>query len=194
MISCTENLLTINPYSRSGKKLVGVQALVIHWTGSPGQGVSGVQAYFEGRKAGKDGYGGAHYTIGLGGEIVRMIPETEVAYHCGTSQIDPVSQKMYTDLARSKFGKYAVDFKNLSPNMVTLGVEHCIIDAHGTMNSATYSSSVLFSADICRRYKLNPLTDIVLHKEVVGWKDCHKWFIDHPDLWVQYKKDVANKI
>ena len=186
--------IPINPYSRSGKPLKTVQALVIHWTAAPGQHAAGVVAYYRQRSQGKDGYGGAHYAIDLNGDVVAMIPEAEVAYHCGTSQLDPASGKFYTDAARDKFGQYAIDYKDLSPNLVTLGIEHCITDALGTMTDETRGASVELAADICRRYNLDPVTDLMLHKDVVGWKDCHKWFVDHPDDWQAYKEQVAQAV
>lgn len=186
--------LTVNPFSRCGRKLVGVQALIIHWTANPGQRAHGVIGFYQQRSLGNDGYGSAHYVIDLNGEAVRMIPEDEIAYHCGTSQLDPTSGKFYTDAARAKFGQCAVDYKDLSPNLVTIGVEHCITDTLGTMPVVVVDTSLNLSADICKRHGLDPLKDIWLHKEVVGWKDCHKWYVDNPDAWANYKAMVKQRM
>jgi hypothetical protein len=32
------------------------------------------------------------------------------------------------------------------------------------------------------------------HKEVVGWKDCHKWFVDNPKEWEKFKALVGTKL
>ena len=189
-----DNLLTINPYSRSGKALKTVKAIVIHWLANPWQSATNCRNFFESRKDGKQGYGSAHYIIGLDGYITQCIPESEVAYHCGSSQKDPVSGKYYTDLARTKFGTYAIDYVNNSPNMATIGVEHCHIDNKGEMKQQTIEASVELSADLCKRYGLDPMSDILLHKDVVGWKSCHKWYVDNPNDWQAYKVLVKNKM
>ena len=186
--------LTVNQYSRPGRNLSGVRALVIHWTAAPNQRAHSVRSYYEQRALGKDGFGSAHYAIDINGDVVRMIPEAEIAYHCGSTSKDPASGKIYTDLARQKFGKFATDWANLSPNLVTLGVEHCVVDSAGLMTAQTIQASIELSADICRRYSLNPLTDLVLHKEVVGWKDCHRYFVNNPGAWADYKSAVAGAL
>ena len=86
--------LTVNEFSRPGKRLHAVKGIVMHWTASPEQNARDVQAYFERRKAGTLGYGSAHYIIDQKGEIVQCMPELEVAYHCGSSQVDPTSGKI----------------------------------------------------------------------------------------------------
>lgn len=186
-----DNLLTKNAYSRPGTKIKQIKAIVIHWLANPWQSATSCRDYFEARKDGKNGYGSAHYIVGLSGTITRCIPDNEVAYHVGSSQIDPESGKVYTDLAREKFGMAAIDFKLRSPNECTIGIEHCHIDNMGLMQAATIDSSISLSASLCKQYGLDPLADILLHKEIVGWKDCHKYFVMHPEKWIEYKQSVS---
>jgi N-acetylmuramoyl-L-alanine amidase len=186
--------LSKNPFSRPGKIRVKTQAIVIHWTANPKQDWHGVWQYFEDRKNGKNEYGSAQYVIGLKGEIIRMMPDDEVSYHCGTSQVDPASGKIYTDLARMKFGKYATDYQTLSPNFVTTGIEHCVIGPDGSMNDATIDSSLNLVARLCHLYNLDPEKDILLHKDVVGWKDCHMWWVTYRDAWDNYKLMVKQRM
>lgn len=61
------------------------------------------------------------------------------------------------------------------------------------MTNETYNTLIELVADLLKKYKLTA-DDLWLHKEVVGWKDCHKWFVDHPDEWVKFKKLVADKL
>lgn len=188
------DFLTVNPYSRWGRARMGTIAVVIHWTQVPDQPAKDVRDYFEMRKDGKhDGYGSAHYIIDLDGTIINCVPEEESAFHCGSSKIDPASGKTYTDIARKKFGVFAEDYIHKSPNAVTIGIEHCVIDTTGTMTSETYEASIELVADICKRYQLNPQADILLHHEIVGWKACHKWFVFNPKEWVLYKEKVMQK-
>lgn len=190
----TEKFLTKNPYSRPGTVRPETKALVIHWTANPMQNWSGVWQYFEDRKNGKLEYGSSQYVIGLGGEVVLMMPEDEVAYHCGSSKADPASGKIYTDLARVRFGKYATDYKTLSPNMVTTGIEFCVTQDNGAMTNETIEAGIQLSAEICRKYSLDPLSDILMHKEIVGWKDCPLWWVGRPDAWRNFKAAIKQRM
>lgn len=189
-----DKFLTVNPYSRPGKIRPKTQALVIHWTANPGQDWKGVWQFFEDRKNGKLEYGSAQYVVGLHGEIVRMMPDDDIAYHCGSSKPDPVSGRIYTDLARDKFKAYAYDYKSLSPNSVTTGIECCVTDKDGKMNYETIEATIDLSVIICKKYKLNPLTDILRHKDIVGWKACPMWWCLHEDGWKNFKADVAKRM
>ena len=114
------DFLTRNEYSRPGKKLQKVLAIVIHWTANPGANAKENRDFFESKKTGMGGYGSAHYIIYQNGIIIVAVPEDEVAYHCGSSDKDPASGKVYTDEARRRFGKYASE--NSSPNLCTIEI------------------------------------------------------------------------
>jgi N-acetylmuramoyl-L-alanine amidase len=89
-----EKLLTVNPYSRSGQPLSGgVKGIVIHWVANPKTTAENNRNYFEGLKNlghKKDvRYAGAHFIIGLEGELIQCIPENEIAYHVGANKESP---------------------------------------------------------------------------------------------------------
>jgi N-acetylmuramoyl-L-alanine amidase len=174
-----ENLLTVNEFSRPGSKLKSAKAVVLHWVANPGSTPAANRRFYESRKNGKLGYGSAHYFVGIDGQLLRVIPEDEIAYHCGSSDYDPASMKIYTDFARAKFGKYATP--NSSPNWVTIGIELCHADDSGRFTAATLASARELCADLCRRYALDPKNDITTHNLIVGWKDCPRWFVKHPE-------------
>ena len=140
------DFLTINEYSRPGKKLREVLAVVIHWTANPDANAKDNRDYFETKKTGSGGYASAHYIIDQNGLIIAAVPEYEIAYHCGTSAKDPASGKVYTNEARARFGKYASE--SSSPNNCTIGVELCPIDAAGNFSKATLDSATELCADI----------------------------------------------
>ncbi len=178
-MTIVDELIDPNPYSRPGFQLRGVWALIVHWTAAPGQTSKDVRVYYQGRARGNDGYGSAHVGIDPDGSIHRWVPETEVAYAVGASgHIDPTSGKLFTDQAREIFKAYATP--NTSPNFVTLSAEWMTSDALGTFTSAEYDAAIQLYAAWAKKYQLDPMTRILTHKQVVGWKDCHKWFVDHP--------------
>jgi N-acetylmuramoyl-L-alanine amidase len=183
----TDSLLTVNPYSRPGKKLVSVKSIIMHWTGVPMQQAKTVRDFFESRKAGKLGYGSAHYIIDFTGEIIRCIPDSEVSYHCGSDKIDPASKKIYTDWARNKFGAYASE--KSSPNNCTIGIELCTIDAEGNFREATIEAAVELCASLCKTHGVKP-KDIGTHNLVVGWKDCPRLWVNKPTLFSEFVAKV----
>ena len=188
----TDELLTINSFSRPGKRIVQVRAVVLHWTANPGASAMANRNFFENRKKGTTGYGSAHYIIGIEGEIIRCIPENEIAYHVGTTIKDPASGKTYTDFARQIFGQYALSAAT-SPNWVSIGIEMCPVDISGTFTAATLNSAIELSSDLLQRYKMS--TDaLCTHHDVVGWKDCPRLWVQHPELFIDFKNAVSKKI
>ena len=185
----TERLLTPNEYSRPGTKRRQTLGLVMHWTANPHADALANVRYFENRKTGLSGYGSAHYVISQDGLVIRCIPELEVAYHCGSSQVDPASLKVYTDLARRLFPDYC--YKSTSPNLCTIGVELCPIDSAGRFADATLEAACDLAADIMVRYKLDT-ERLVTHHDVVGWKDCPRWWVKHPEAFGAFKLQVAD--
>ena len=185
------DFLTLNEYSRPGRKLQKLLGIVIHWTANASANAKENRDYFEAKKTGMSGYASAHYIIDQNGLIIAAVPEYEVAYHCGSSEKDPASGKIYTDEARARFGRYASE--NSSPNNCTIGIELCPQDAKGNFTNATINAAVELCADLCKRYELT--TDaITTHHDVVGWKDCPKLWTEKPQLLTAFKYSVKDKI
>lgn len=193
-MTITEQLLSVGRYSRSGRPLDKVMALIMHWTANPGQHAQGVWKFYESDEAAQEHFGSAHYIVDLDGAIIHAIPETEVAYHVGSSQVDPASRKIYTDWTRAQFGEKYCDPATIGPNQVTLGVEMCVTDAWGTFTQATLDGATELAADICIRYSLNPFSDLATHNMVVGWKDCPRLWVNHPALLGEFRSQVASLI
>lgn len=115
----------------------------------------------------------ANYVIGLQGEVVCCIPDEEVSW-C-TNQA----------------------------NSYTVSIENCHPDWTGKFNAATYNSLVELTANLCKKYKLNPMNKgVIRHFDVTG-KDCPKWFVpksrggsdtENCEHWAQFLWDVKNKM
>lgn len=133
-----EKFLTINPYSRPGKKLTSIKNIVIHWVGNAGSSAIANRNYFESLKN-KHIYASSQLILGLNGEIIQCMPENEVAYHAG----------------------------NLTMNYNSIGIEICHPDWTGKFNDVTYNALIELLTDLCRRYNLTA-DKIIRHYDVTG--------------------------
>ena len=121
-----------------------VKGIVIHYVGNPGSTAEANRNYFENLKVGQKMSNGdyrfasSHYIVGLEGEIVGCIPETEVAYHASSANKDHI------------------------------GIEVCHPTADGKFSDVTYKVLIELIIDICKRHSLNPLRDIIRHYDVTG--------------------------
>jgi len=173
-------LLSPNLFSRPGKRISDVRALVIHWVANPGTSAAANRNYFESLKS-QDGinagYASAHFIVGIGGEAVQCLPTDEIAYHVGA--------KSYRPEAIAAFGQF--------PNNHTIGIELCHPNADGKFTDATLASAAELCALLCLQFALDPARDIWTHNGVTG-KDCPKWFVDHPADFERFKSDAAAEL
>lgn len=169
-----QKLLTPNEFSRPQTKLKSVKGVVIHWVANPTSTAINNRNFFERRKDGKSGYGSAHYIIGLKGEVIQCLPDNELAYHVGS--------KTYLDDALRRLSKY--------PNDCTIGIEFCHPDDTGKPNLTTYATLIKLSATLLKKHKLSE-KDLWTHQSIVGWKQCPKYYVEHPSDWAKFKKDVG---
>ena len=174
-------LITPNRFSRPGNPLEKVLAIVVHYLGNPLQGPYGARDYWDGLKtqdaadAKPDISASAHYIVGFDGSIIRAIPESEKAYHCGSAS--------YTKKAQEFFGAYCSP--SSSPNRVTIGVELCHPDESGKPMTETEGAALELVRDLCMRYNLDPSRHVWRHFDITG-KICHKWYVDQPDEWARF--------
>ena len=159
-----DKLLDINPYSRSGEKQNKIEKIVVHWVGNAKSSALANRNYFNNLAKTKKTSASSHYIVGLNGEIIRCIPENEVAFHSGS----------------------------YSMNRKSIGIETCHPDWEGKFNNETYNSLVELCADICKRNNLS-INDIIRHYDVTG-KECPRYYVRNEQAWIQFKNDVANKI
>jgi N-acetylmuramoyl-L-alanine amidase len=176
------DLLTVSPFSRPGRKLSGVKALVIHWVANAGSGAKQNRDYFESLKSQSPNgtsarFASAHFIAGITGEVVQCIPTEEMAYHVGA--------KSYTLKALGRLGPY--------PNNCTIGIELCHPEPDGRFTAATLNAAAELCFLLCVQFDLAPETDIWTHHGITG-KNCPKWFVDHPEEFAAFKPGVTKLI
>ena len=157
----TQDLLTLNDYSRPGTKLSEINGIVVHYVGNPGTTARQNRNYFEGLK---DQTGSnrisvsSNFIIGMDGEIIQCVPIDEMAYASNTRNSDTVS------------------------------IECCHPGKDGRFTEETYASLVRLTAWLCRELDLKP-KDVIRHYDITE-KACPKYFVDHPDEWKEFLNDV----
>ena len=186
-----ENYLSINEYSRPGRSLKEVKGVIMHYVGVPGQRALTTWNFFQTACPRDKHYSSAHYIIDLNGGIYHAVPDNEIAYHCGSSQIDPKSGRFYTDWARGKFGRYAAEPELNSPNNCTLGVELCVLDAEGNFTNETLKAAAELAANLIKNANLT-VNDLGTHNLVVGWKNCPLLWVKNPILFYEFKERVGS--
>lgn len=120
----TDALLTPNKYSRPQIPLKSVKKVVLHYVGNPKSSAKANRNYFENQKSGGR-YVSSHYIVGLEGEILRCVPENEVAY-CSNQA-----------------------------NTYSISIECCHPDAAGKFTDATTASAAELCAYLLKKYGLS---------------------------------------
>lgn len=157
----SDEILTISDYNRPGTKRTNTSAIACHYIGNPGTSAQANRNYFENLSTTRTAKASCHYLIGLEGKILRLIPEDEISW-CTNSA-----------------------------NSYTISIEACHPDGTGKFKDATYQSYTELCADLCKRWELEPVNGgLIRHYDVTG-KVCPKYFVDHPEAWMQFKADVA---
>ena len=77
-------------------------------------------------------------------------------------------------------------------NIDTISIEVCHPDETGEPTVAGYNSLVYLCSWICDVTGLKT-DDIIRHYDVTG-KMCPLYFVEHPDMWEQFKIDVKNNM
>ena len=156
-----EKLIPINKFSRPGTKLTKVEKIVEHYTANPGASAFNHYKYFSNLK---DRFASAHIFIDKT-DVYLIIPLDEVAYHANDGSYRGVPE--------------------LKPNAnyKSIGVELCI-EKNGSFHPETIRKAEEVNAELCRRFNLDPLKDIVRHYDVTK-KNC-------PARWVKYSQEFTD--
>jgi len=161
-MTITQALLTLGAtHGRTGQKLKPM-GIVVHYVGNPGSSAQANRNYFE------NGSGGngvsAHYIVGLNGEVLQCIPDTECAMHAGRS--------------------YGAAWNGLAPtnNARYIGIECCHPDSTGKFNAKTEASLTALVKQLCATYALDAAKEVLRHYDVAG-KQCPAYYVKNPAAW-----------
>jgi N-acetylmuramoyl-L-alanine amidase len=183
-MNIVKKLLTLNQYSRPGRRLAECRAVILHYVGIPGQRAQTTWNYFEIDCPRNKHFSSAHYIIDHNGDIYQAVPDNEVAFHCGSNE--------YTDWAKQKFKHFVSDPTKNSPNNCTVGIELCI-DKQGKFTPETLAAAVDLVAKILTENNLST-ENIGHHNLVVGWKDCPLPWVNNNELFEEFKDRVREKL
>ena len=167
-------LLTPNQWSRPERPLEEVRAIVMHWVENPGTSAQHTWNWFDLRKDGQHGYGSTHFIIDAHNTIWAL-PLDEMGYHVGP-------KNKATPWAKEHLAPYA--------NSFCIGVELCHPTAAGFFEESTLWQAANLCAELCAKYHLDPMMQIVRHYDVTG-KNCPKYWVDYPERLADFKLRVA---
>lgn len=161
-MNITQQFIRPNRFTRPGLALRNVTAIAIHYTGDPGATAQNERDYFDGSCISAGRFASCHFCVGLNGEVIQLIPESEWAY-C-----------------------------TCQANRYSLSIETCHPDSTGKFTESAERSLIELAASLCKKHGLNPLgSGLIRHYDVTG-KECPLYYVTRPALWRQFKQSVAN--
>jgi N-acetylmuramoyl-L-alanine amidase len=174
----TDKFITVNGYARSGKKLTGVRKIVMHYTANPGATAQNHHDYFQNLN---DRYASAHFFVDKN-EAICIIPLNEVAYHANDVQ------------KKNADGSAWRGVKELLPNanLLSIGIEMCI-EKDGSFHADTLKRAEDVAVELCKKFGLDPATDIVRHRDVT-YKNCPAPWVTSAEGFNAFKKNVNAKL
>lgn len=166
MVNITEMLLTNS--NRPKKKLVQLKGIVVHWTANTNKGANAAanRNYFNSTTTAAS----AHYIVD-DKQIIRCVPDDEVAYHVGA--------KRYTNLGNK------IRSGNYTPNYYLVGIEMCV-NSDGNWDQ-TYKNTVELVKYLMDKYDLG-IDKVYRHYDITG-KECPKMMIEEK-AWNDFKNEV----
>lgn len=162
-----KKIIEVNPYSRPGTLLDELNGIVIHYVANPGTTAEQNNNFF----AGLANQSGMKTTSVSSHFIIGLDGEI--------IQNVPISEVAYASNER---------------NNDTISIECCHPDETGEFTKETYESLVKLTAWLVEELHLQE-EDVIRHYDVSG-KACPKYFVDHEDAWLDFRKKVmaASKI
>ena len=177
MTSWKNKYININTYSRPGNKLTKVKKIIVHYTANNGATANNHYNYFNNLKG---RYASAHIFVDKK-EALCIIQLNEIAYHAN-------------DIQKRVSGQPYRGVPELLPNanFLSLGVEMCL-ESDGSFHKDTVARTEDVCVDLCKKFGLDPVKDIVRHYDVTA-KICPAPWVNKPQEFTNFKNRVKNKL
>ena len=156
-----------NPYSRPQLALKKVHAIVVHYTANPGVDAVANRNYFNNLPKANEKKQKKTYASS---HFVIGLDGTIV-------QCIPLEEMAYASNDR---------------NSDTVSIECCHKKENGKFTAHTQASLIQLCTYLCIKFDLTE-EDLIRHYDVTG-KICPKYFVEHPEAWETFKKDVGMEL
>ena len=84
---------------------------------------------------------------------------------------------------------WEVAYASNDRNYDSVSIEVCHPDETGRFTEESYESLVQLTAWLCVKFDLTA-DDVIRHYDVTG-KDCPKYFVEHEDVWEDFRENVS---
>lgn len=173
--------------TRTGNKLLGVSAEVLHYTANNGGTADNHFTYFNttlpnsNDKLPKDKkrFASAHIFVDRH-KALELIPLDEVAFHANERKAGPLIPVLKAT---------APYYKGGNANLITLGIEMCM-EKDGTIHPDTIARTILVVKMVQERFGKQP---IYRHYDITG-KNCPAPFVANKNLWFNFLNEVNKDV
>jgi N-acetylmuramoyl-L-alanine amidase len=156
-----------NPFSRPQLALKKVHAIVVHYTANPGVDAVANRNYFNNLPKANERKQKKTYASS---HFVIGLDGTIV-------QCIPLEEMSYASNDR---------------NSDTVSIECCHKKENGKFTAQTQAALIQLCTYLCIKFDLTE-ENLIRHYDVTG-KICPKYFVEHPDAWETFKKDVGMEL
>ena len=156
-----------NPFSRPQLALKKVHAIVVHYTANPGVDAVANRNYFNNLPKANERKQKKTYASS---HFVIGLDGTIV-------QCIPLEEMAYASNDR---------------NSDTVSIECCHKKENGKFTAQTQAALIQLCTYLCIKFDLTEV-NLIRHYDVTG-KICPKYFVEHPDAWETFKKDVGMEL
>ena len=156
-----------NPFSRPQLALKKVRAIVVHYTANPGVDAVANRNYFNNLPKANERKQKKTYASS---HFVIGLDGTIV-------QCIPLEEMAYASNDR---------------NSDTVSIECCHKKENGKFTAQTQAALIQLCTYLCIKFDLTE-ENLIRHYDVTG-KICPKYFVEHPDAWETFKKDVGMEL
>ena len=156
-----------NPFSRPQLSLKKVHAIVVHYTANPGVDAVANRNYFNNLPKANERKQKKTYASS---HFVIGLDGTIV-------QCIPLEEMAYASNDR---------------NSDTVSIECCHKKENGKFTAQTQAALIQLCTYLCIKFDLTE-ENLIRHYDVTG-KICPKYFVEHPDAWETFKKDVGMEL